>query len=158
MPAGDVITMLRTGDETAGAVFEFEALLPPRMSGPPAHRHLAEHERFEVVEGTLRVRTDRETRDLRAGESVVVPPGVVHSFANPTDEPVRLRTRETPAGQLEAQFRLMATAGRLPPVLELAQINARHGYSFLLAGMPEVPQRLLWRGLAGIARFRNRFG
>lgn len=156
MPAGDVIVIRRTGEESGGAVFEFEAVLPPRFAGPPAHLHRVERETFEVVAGTLRVRVGRESRDLGPGESVDVAPGIVHAFRNPTDEQVRLVTRETPAGPLEEQFRVMAAAGRLPPLLRLAEVNARHGYSLVLHGIPELPQRVLWRGLAGLARFRSK--
>jgi hypothetical protein len=106
-------------------------------------------------QGRLRVRVGRAVRDLGPGESVVVPPGIVHAFSNPAGEPVRVITREMPAGQLEAQLRVMSSAGRLPPLLRLAEVNARNGFSFFVAGVPEFPQRLLWRGLAGLARLRN---
>jgi hypothetical protein len=49
----------------------------------------------------------------------------------------------------------MASAGRLPPLLRLAEVNAGSGFSFFLAGVPEFPQRLLWQGLAGLARLRR---
>jgi mannose-6-phosphate isomerase-like protein (cupin superfamily) len=155
LPTGELISIVRTGRETAGEVFEFEAVLPPRLSGPPAHWHRVEQESFEVIEGRLRVRLGRAVRDLGPGESVVVPPGIVHAFSNPANEPVRVITRETPAGQLEAQLRVMSSAGRLPPLLRLAEVNARNGYSFFLAGVPGFAQRLLWQGLAGLARLRN---
>src|SRR3984957_9556815 len=110
---------------------------------------------MRVVEGRLRVRVGRAVRDLGPGESVVVAPGTVHAFSNPADEQVRVITRETPAGQLEAQLRVMASAGRVPPLLQLADVNARNGFSFFLAGVPEFPQRLLWQGLARLARLRR---
>jgi mannose-6-phosphate isomerase-like protein (cupin superfamily) len=155
LPTGELISMIRTGLETDGEVFEFEAILPAGLSGPPAHWHRVGQETFEVVEGRLRVRVGRAVRHLGPGESIVVPPGTVHTFSNPTGQQVRVITRETPAGQLEAQLRVMASAGRLPPLIRLADINARHGFSFFLAGLPEIPQRLLWQGLAGLARPRK---
>jgi len=103
LPTGEMIRIARTGDDSGGAVFEFEAVLPPRLTGPPAHKHRTETETFEVVEGTLRVRVGQDSRELGPGESVTVPPGTVHAFSNPADTPVRLITRETPAGQLEPQ-------------------------------------------------------
>lgn len=157
LPTGEVITIVHAGDKTDGVVFEFEAVLPPRLSGPPAHWHRVEHETFMVTEGVLRMRVDRDTRNLRSGQTVTVVPGTVHSFSNPSDESVRVVTRESPAGQLEEQFRVMASAGRVPPLLRLAEVNARHDFSFFLAGMPAVPQRVLWQALAGLARFRRRF-
>jgi mannose-6-phosphate isomerase-like protein (cupin superfamily) len=155
LPTGELISIIRTGSETAGEVFEFEAVLPSGLSGPPAHWHRVEQETFEVVEGRLRVRVGHAVRDLEPGESLVVAPGTVHAFSNPTDKQVRVITRETPAGQLEGQLRVMALAGRLPPLLRLAEVNAGNGFSLFLAGVPEFPQRLLWQGLAGLARLRR---
>ena len=155
LPAGELISIIRTGSETEGEVFEFESVLPSGRSGPPAHWHRVEQETFEVVEGRLRVRVGRAVRHLGPGESLVVAPGIVHAFSNPTGERVRMITRETPAGQLEGQLRVMASAGLLPPLLRLAEVNAGNGFSFFLAGVPEFPQRLLWQGLAGLARLRR---
>jgi hypothetical protein len=86
------------------------------------------------------------------GESVSVPPGTTHSFANPGDEPVRFRTVETPAGPLQEQLRALAAAPDRPPLLELARINAAHDLSFTVAGLPDAPQRALWWLLARAAR------
>ena len=155
LPAGELISIIRTGSETEGEVFEFESVLPSGRSGPPAHWHRVEQETFEVVEGRLRVRVGHAVRHLGPGESLVVAPGIVHAFSNPTGERVRMITRETQAGQLEGQLRVMASAGRLPPLLRLAEVNAGNGFSFFLAGVPEFPQRLLWQGLAGLARLRR---
>lgn len=150
LPTGESLTLLRNGASTGGAAFEFEAVLPPGLSGPPAHRHRSGSETFAVLDGELRVRVGRERRVLGPGEEVTVPPGVTHAFANPTDRPVRIRTVETPAGPLEAQFRAMAAAGRVPPLRRLARINVEHGYDFVLHGLPEALQRPLWRILAAL--------
>ena len=152
LPTGEVLTVLRNGASTGGAAFEVEAVLPPRLSGPPAHRHRSGSEEFTVLDGELRVRLGRERRVLGPGGAVTVPPGVVHAFANPTDRPVRIRTVETPAGPLEEQFRALAAAGRLPPLRRLARINVDHDLDFVLAGVPEALQRPLWRLLAALPR------
>lgn len=39
----------------------------------------------------------------------------------------------------------------------MAQINVDHDLSFVLHGVPKVPQRLLWQALAALNRFRSRF-
>ena len=96
------------------------------------------------------MRIGAEHRDLHVGETVVVPPWTLHGFANPTDEPTRMRTVETPAGPLEAQFRVLCRAGRLPPLRELARINVAHDLSFHVHGIPEIVQRPLWRALAAL--------
>jgi len=150
LSTGEVIDIVRSGKDNGGAAFEVEALLPPRLSGPPPHRHRREIETFEVLEGVLRVRIGDETRDLQTGESVTGSPWTLHAFANPSDQPTRIRTVETPAGQLEDQFRVLATAGRLPPLLRLARVNVAHELSFHIHGIPDPIQRVLWRALAAL--------
>ena len=149
LPTGEALTVLRKGASTAGAAFEIEAVLPPGLSGPPAHRHRRGTEAFTVLDGELRVRIGRDRRVLGPGETVTVPPGTVHAFANPTDRPTRIRMVETPAGPLEAQFHALAAAGRYPPLRRLARINVEHDYDYVQYGLPEPLQRLMWRLLAG---------
>jgi mannose-6-phosphate isomerase-like protein (cupin superfamily) len=157
MPSGEVIDIVRSGKDNGGTAFEVEALLPPRLSGPPPHRHRREIETFDVLEGVLRVRLGDETRDLQTGESVTVSPWTLHAFANPSDRPTRIRTVETPAGQLEDQFRVLASAGRLPPLTRLARINVAHELGFHIHGIPDLIQRVLWRALAALpSRYGDR--
>lgn len=149
LPTGETLTVLRNGATTAGAAFEIEAVLPPGLSGPPAHRHRRESETFTVLDGELRIRLGRDHRVLGPGETVTVPPGVTHAFANPTDRLARIRMVEAPAGPLEAQFHALAAAGRFPPLRRLARINVEHDYDYVQHGIPEALQRLMWRFLAG---------
>ena len=48
LPTGELISMIRTGLETKGEVFEFEAILPAGLSGPPAHWHRVEQETLKL--------------------------------------------------------------------------------------------------------------
>lgn len=150
LPTGEALTVLRNRASTAGSVFEFEAVLPPGLSGPPTHRHRFGSETFTVLDGEVRVRVGRWHRLLGPGEEVTVPPGVAHTFANPTQHPVRIRTLESPAGPLEAQFHALVAAGRLPPLRRLARINVEHDYDYVAYGVPEALQRPLWRLLAAL--------
>lgn len=150
LPTGETLAVLRNRASTSGAAFEIEAMLPPGLSGPPAHKHRFGSETFTVLDGELRVRLGRRRRVLGPGEAVTVPPGVVHAFANPTERPVRIRMCETPAGPLEEQFRALAAAGRIPPLRRLARINVDHDLDYVLHGVPEVLQRPLWRLLAAL--------
>jgi mannose-6-phosphate isomerase-like protein (cupin superfamily) len=159
LPTGETITIRASGRDNGGELFEAEAVLPPGLSGPPRHRHRGQTETFTVVEGRLRVVHGRETGVLSAGEWVTVPPSVAHAFANPFDEPARIRVRETPAGPLEEQFRALAGGGRIPPLGLLADINVRHGLPFAVHGVPDVVQEPVWRLLAWAhARGRHRGG
>lgn len=150
LPSGERLEVLRNAASTAGAAFEFDAVIPPGVAGPPAHRHRRGTETFTVLDGELAVRVGRDRRVLGPGQEVIVPPGVTHSFHNPTGRTVRIRTLETPAGPLEAQFRALAGAGRFPPLTEIARINVAHDYDYLLPGVPVSLQRLLWRALAAL--------
>ena len=90
LPTGETITIVASGRDTRGALFEVDALLPPRLAGPPRHRHRRQTETFAVVEGRMRVMIGSETIVLSAGDSATVPPTVAHAFANPFDETARI--------------------------------------------------------------------
>lgn len=141
--------------EKTGPDFVFSAWVPARHHGPPAHRHRRETETFTVHQGRLLVRVGRVRRELVPGESLTIPPGTTHAFSNPYDEPAQIGTVESPAGPLYAQLQALAGARGAPPLLRLAEINAAHHWSFTLAGLPDGPQRMLWRALAATARFRR---
>jgi N-acetylneuraminate synthase len=46
----------------------------------PFHRHARKHETFFVVKGSVRMRLDEGEKILSAGDRLVMPPGVGHSF------------------------------------------------------------------------------
>jgi len=60
----------------------FELRVPPDSNVPPPHSHTTE-EIVYVLEGTLRLTVDQQTRDLQPGQSMVTPRGVPHGFSNP---------------------------------------------------------------------------
>ena len=60
----------------------------PPGHGPSPHRHPYE-EVFVVQEGEATFVADGAERVVRAGEVVIVPAGVVHSFVNSGDGPLR---------------------------------------------------------------------
>lgn len=92
------ILIKATGDETAGTFFLSESTIAPGFPGPPAHRHERLIDMFYVLEGVLSVRLGEETHQLEAGSFVCVPAGVVHTFSNPSEHPVRFLNFNTPAG------------------------------------------------------------
>jgi mannose-6-phosphate isomerase-like protein (cupin superfamily) len=54
--------------------------LAPEGDSPPLHVHGTEDELFHVLEGTMRVRLGDEELVLEAGESVLAPKGVPHTY------------------------------------------------------------------------------
>ena len=73
---------------------------------------------------------DREI-DASAGSYVLVPPGVVHTFANISDEPVRFLNISAPGG-LEKYLRDLADAmrsGTMPGTPDFAAIVAKYDFT-----------------------------
>jgi quercetin dioxygenase-like cupin family protein len=54
--------------------------LAPEGDSPPLHVHGTEDELFHVLEGTMRVRLGDDELVLEAGESVLAPKGVPHTY------------------------------------------------------------------------------
>ena len=94
---GDVYTFLVTGEESEGAYFAMEAIVPPG-GGPPPHIHTKEDETFYILEGECEIRLGDETVTAGPGDFVNVPRGQVHSFYNATSAVVRMILTFTPSG------------------------------------------------------------
>ena len=94
---GDFYRFLVTGDETGGAYFVMEAIVPPG-GGPPAHIHRREDETFYVVEGECSILLGEDWITAGVGDFVNVPRGVVHRFQNQGTEATRMIVTFTPAG------------------------------------------------------------
>jgi mannose-6-phosphate isomerase-like protein (cupin superfamily) len=90
--------------ETAGALFLMEhSHLTP--GGPPLHLHLSQEEWFYVMEGSLAFQVGEQRITLNAGESVLAPRRVPHTFSAVGSEPARMMIAFCPAGKMESYFR-----------------------------------------------------
>jgi quercetin dioxygenase-like cupin family protein len=94
---GDHYTFLVTGEETGGAYFAMEALVPPD-GGPPPHIHTREDETFYLLEGQIEFLLGEELVLAGPGDFVNVPRGTVHRFRNTGSKPARMVLTFTPAG------------------------------------------------------------
>lgn len=72
--------------------------LSPGRHGPEAHIHDDEDDAFYVLDGDLQFAIDEQEVLVAAGTFVLVPPGVMHTFRNPTSSPVRMLNIHAPAG------------------------------------------------------------
>ena len=99
--SGEQITFLQTAADTAGEMLEFELALSPDGHVPGAHVHPEQEERFHVLEGTMKFRMGLRRITAQAGDTVVVPAGRVHRFANGGDEVARCRVEVVPALDME---------------------------------------------------------
>jgi mannose-6-phosphate isomerase-like protein (cupin superfamily) len=155
------IEFLKTGAETGGELFAFEVRVPTDMVLPPSHLHLAEEERFEVLEGEMAVQTDGRQHVLRPGESHVVKPGVAHTWQNTGPGNLRFRAEFRPAGNVQSFFETycgLAAEGRSdekgqPPLLQV--VASLPLWGMYLAGPPILAQRLLMAVLSPVARLRG---
>jgi hypothetical protein len=83
------------------------------------------------LEGTLTLRLGDRTIDAGPGSFVCVPPGVVHTFRNDGDRPVRFLNFNTPAGW-ENYMRDRATAAQSAPLTPqvIARVASRYDFEF----------------------------
>jgi mannose-6-phosphate isomerase-like protein (cupin superfamily) len=124
---GDMYRFLVTGEETGGAYFAMEALVPPG-GGPPPHIHRNEDETFYIVEGEVDIRLGDEAVTAGVGDFVNVPRGRVHCFHNSGDTAMRMILTFTPAGIekffVETLERALDPA--LPAPDNVAEVAARY--------------------------------
>jgi quercetin dioxygenase-like cupin family protein len=120
--------ILEDGHTTDHRLGMGEITLPPHTDGPIQHRHSQHDEGFYVVSGTARFTVGATTYDAPAGTLVMVPPGVPHAFANPSDETVILLNTFTPDLYVQ-YFRdlrdVMANGQQLTPEAS-AQVMGRY--------------------------------
>jgi quercetin dioxygenase-like cupin family protein len=123
------ILIKATGNETAGTFFLSESTIAPGFPGPPPHRHERLVDMFYVLEGVLTVRLGEQTHQLEPGSFVCVPAGVVHTFSNPSDRPVRFLNFNTPAGW-ENYMRDLAEAAKAGPVTPdlIGRVASHHDF------------------------------
>jgi len=90
--------------ETTGGLFVIEHihLLP---GGPPLHLHLNQEEWFYLIEGEAVFQVGEQRLQLHAGESVLAPRRVPHTFSSVGATPGRMLIAFCPAGKMEQYFR-----------------------------------------------------
>ncbi|MBA2348075.1 MAG: cupin domain-containing protein [Solirubrobacterales bacterium] len=96
--SGQTITFVRTSTETDGELLQLESTYKPQGRRPPLHKHPAQSERFEVLEGELAVRVGRRRQRLTAGDVLEIPAGTPHAMAGDA----RVRWEVRPALETEA--------------------------------------------------------
>lgn len=118
----------------------------------PLHRHLWQTERFTVLHGRLTLTVDGKAIDLNEGESLDVPPRVLHTYAPAVVDGVAgsvlIEVEMWPAmraGQFFETIYALTRDGGLPPrgpsdVVRLLALSHAHG--FMIGGPPVVLMRI----------------
>jgi quercetin dioxygenase-like cupin family protein len=161
--SGERIVFRRTAAATGGELLAFELLLSLRGHVPASHVHPVQEERFTVVEGRMRFRRGLRTITAGPGETVVVPPGTIHRFANAGAGVARVAVEVRPALRMEELLEVaadLAAEGRtlpngMPLPLDLA-LFLREFHRELQ--VPLLPPGLILAGLAPLARIAERRG
>ena len=90
--------------------------IAPRGDSPPLHRHVDEDEVFHLLEGELRFSMNGQERRVNAGETVIAPQGVPHTYRVESESARWLIV--TARGRFEDFVRVMARPAEraeLPP-------------------------------------------
>jgi mannose-6-phosphate isomerase-like protein (cupin superfamily) len=156
---GHRVAFLEEGRDGRGEylVIEHAWTRPGMMAGPHWHPVLAED--FRVREGEMRFRVDGREFVLGPSEGVTVAPGEVHRFWNEGQGRLRVVHEVRPPGHHREMFEVwhrLDLAGKTnrqgvpkdPLALGLLW-ELQDGY---LAGIPAPLQRLVFGGLARVAR------
>lgn len=83
--------------------------------GPARHFHYDQDEWFYVVEGEFILEVGNERMMMHAGDSLVGPPRVPHTWANVGDARGRMLFAFQPAGGMEGFFREITAANAMAP-------------------------------------------
>ncbi len=83
--------------------------------GPPLHIHKNQDEIFFVAHGEFLIQIDKEILTVKTGDTVFIPRGVPHTFANPIENnPGSLISIHQPVGKNEEFFKYLCTHGKMP--------------------------------------------
>jgi mannose-6-phosphate isomerase-like protein (cupin superfamily) len=125
------------GQATEGRFSLVEHPIAPGTLVPP-HTHSREDEYSYVLEGEVGVKIGDQEFLATAGDSIVKPRGVSHTFWNPGPRPARLLEVIAPAGfegYFEEMARVLGVAG--PPDQEqVGRIAEQYGLTYQMEQIP----------------------
>lgn len=84
--------------------------------GPARHLHHAQDEWFYALDGEFLIEIGDERMMLGPGDSLLAPRGVPHVWASVGEHGGRILVAFSPAGHMEAFFRIVTAANAMPPL------------------------------------------
>lgn len=140
-----------------------ELYLDPGAAVLGEHLHPSIDERFEVLEGALAYRLDGVEGEAGPGETVEIPAGAWHDWWQTGRDRTVCRVTVTPGDRFEQMIRTawgLACDGRtnrkgMPPLLQLVALSEEFADSLVFRRPPPAVQRVLFGGLAPLARRRG---
>ncbi len=94
----DYVTFLKTSDETNGESTLVEVELAPK-GGVGIHYHKTYSERFDCLEGELKVQAGKTIHTLSPGQTITAQPFINHRFFNTSDNVCKFRVELKPASK-----------------------------------------------------------
>jgi mannose-6-phosphate isomerase-like protein (cupin superfamily) len=94
--------------ESTDALFDFDVVGRAFGLIVQPHVHTRQSERYEILEGAMRLVTPTADIHLAEGETYEIPPGVPHRQVPASDGPGRIRIQVRPRANSEALFRRFA--------------------------------------------------
>jgi quercetin dioxygenase-like cupin family protein len=137
---GDINTILVSKEDTGGTYSFIEAKVFPG-GGPIPHIQTREHEGFYVVEGQIIFNVDGQRIEAKPGTFVNIPPDVLHSFKNETNENAKMIIVLSPAGLeqffVEAGLEVSNNSVKPPPLTDeekqkLVSLASKYGMEIRL--------------------------
>ena len=107
-----------------------ENTVPAHFPGPVHHRHAHMTDIFYVLDGSLTLDLEGEQHVLQPGGFALVPPGIVHTFANTGDVPCRFLNMYQPSGNEHylKEVGQRVAAGSPPSSEEMAEIASHYDF------------------------------
>lgn len=125
---GTQVAYKAEGERPAGGPTVLEFTAAPGF-GTGDHVHSQLEEIFYIIEGEFQIRAGDKMLRAKAGDFVLVPPGVPHGFANPSGGPAKMVLVISPAGAHEHYFEelaeLLAKPGA-PDAEAIAELRSRY--------------------------------
>lgn len=154
----DRVIFRMTANDTKGALLAFDDVLLAGYISPPEHVHPRQQEHFEVISGTLGVRTSGHNQVLSMGKSIAIPPGTPHTIWNAGKGETHIVVEFRPALHTEAFFEMMFALARdgktnkqgSPSILQFA--SGAKGYGMYVTSPPLGVQKVLFAVLGPLAR------
>ncbi|TVY33443.1 hypothetical protein LOCC1_G008445 [Lachnellula occidentalis] len=102
------IRIIEDGSHTNNRIGAVMLSIAPHTPGPALHWHRMHDETFLITRGRFVFTTDKTTQTASTHDYIVVPPGALHTFANPFPEPAEFYNSFTPAYYVD-YLRLLAS-------------------------------------------------
>lgn len=165
--SGERITIRKAAADTGGSVLEWELVLAPGGRVPSSHAHPEQEECFTVLAGQMRFRVGGRRLTAGPGDTVRIPPGSVHHFANAGSQPARVAVQTRPALNMQELLETAAALARaqhaaasalaraVPSPVDLVLFMRDFEREVRAPYLPAVLVRAVTRLLAGLATRRG---